>query len=557
MTSKPRTTTDAVDAPVLEQINPRTLLVDHNIRTDSAADKDLVESVRMHGVLVPLVGVRTDDGVRVRYGHRRTHAATEANLPTVPVWVFAATDAGDDVDRIVRQWAENEHRAGLTQTDRAQAVEQLAAFGVSAAQITKRLRTKRAEVDTVLTIAASPFAKAAAARYGFLTLDQAAALTEFDTTDEHDKETVKALVAAAQSTPLRFAHVAQRARDERAERANIAAMREQVEATGVAVHDGEDPTRYGYKGVVRALRDLTDTDGAHLTIAGHTTCPGHAVHLAKQYGDWTADERATVSLDVDSEPGATDLSDLSGLADVDDLDDGYHDEPAYDDEDDDEPTDQVGDEDPAHQRTWSPRWVGTYVCTDPATHGHIDTRPAPTTGSGAKAREDMTDVEREEARAARRAVIENNKAWASAETVRIGWLRTWLTRKTAPKTAAAFIATALAHDGALLADVGGNTLAADLLGASSTGYGRSDGLVTLITQASDARAQVLALAQVLAAYEARTSREDWRNLRSQNVRYLTYLADNGYGLADVERLACGQAPLPQDTDTAQDTKAVA
>ncbi len=41
-----------------------------------------------------------------------------------------------DTDRNVAQWAENDHRAALTDTDRLAAVEQLSAFGVSAAQIT-------------------------------------------------------------------------------------------------------------------------------------------------------------------------------------------------------------------------------------------------------------------------------------------------------------------------------------------------------------------------------------------------------------------------------------
>jgi ParB family chromosome partitioning protein len=103
-------------APALavEQLDPATLLLDANIRTAATLDKALVASVRDVGVLMPIVAVRTAEGaVRVRYGHRRTLAAIEADRRTVPVIVTGADDA-DDVARIVTQWHENEHRAGLS-----------------------------------------------------------------------------------------------------------------------------------------------------------------------------------------------------------------------------------------------------------------------------------------------------------------------------------------------------------------------------------------------------------------------------------------------------------
>ena len=212
MTHSTSITREAV-APQMEQIDPNTLLIDVNVRADATPDRALVDSVRDLGVLVPLVAVRTEDGVRVRYGHRRARAAAEVHAPTVPVWVFDGDDAGDDADRIVRQWAENEHRAGLSDADRLAAVEQLSAFGLSAAQITKRLRAPRRQVDAALTAAGSTLAKAAVGRYDFLDLVQAAVLAEFDATD--DSDTVKALVAAAKSEPGQFEHIAQRARDAR------------------------------------------------------------------------------------------------------------------------------------------------------------------------------------------------------------------------------------------------------------------------------------------------------------------------------------------------------
>ncbi|WP_051515475.1 ParB/Srx family N-terminal domain-containing protein [Candidatus Blastococcus massiliensis] len=77
------------------------------MRRDAGVDIDLVASVRDLGVLVPIVAVRTAEGrLRVRFGHRRTLAAIDAALSTVPV-VVAADEASDDaaeIERLVTQW---------------------------------------------------------------------------------------------------------------------------------------------------------------------------------------------------------------------------------------------------------------------------------------------------------------------------------------------------------------------------------------------------------------------------------------------------------------------
>jgi hypothetical protein len=78
-----------------------------------------------------------------------------------------------------------------------------------------------------------------------------------------------------------------------------------------------------------------------------------------------------------------------------------------------------------------------YVCVHPRLRGHTDlTRPTP-------------DAERpttDEQKAERRRVRANNDAWRSAEKVRRDRLRDFLTCRTLPKGAAAFLATVLIHD---------------------------------------------------------------------------------------------------------------
>ena len=161
-----------------EQLDPRTLLVDVNVRAGVQLDKQFVATIKDHGVLVPIVAVDTPDGVRVRFGHRRTLAAVEAGLDTVPV-LIVDPQSGDpesdaaQIDRLVTQHVENTHRAGLSTTDEVEVAKQLTAFGLTPGQIARRTRTKKAHVEQTVAVANSELAAKATARYD-LTLDQAA-----------------------------------------------------------------------------------------------------------------------------------------------------------------------------------------------------------------------------------------------------------------------------------------------------------------------------------------------------------------------------------------------
>jgi ParB family chromosome partitioning protein len=172
-----------------------------NIRTDARLDKDFVASIKDLGVLVPITAVQTATGdVRVRFGHRRTLAAIEADLARVPVEIVGdeATDDAGQIERILTQHAENAHRAPLLEIEQLGVVEKI----------------KRDRVNTALSITKSDLAMAAANRYDFLTLEQAAAVAEFD----DDSVAVKDLIVAAQKG-YGFDHLVQRLRDEGVERA--------------------------------------------------------------------------------------------------------------------------------------------------------------------------------------------------------------------------------------------------------------------------------------------------------------------------------------------------
>jgi ParB family chromosome partitioning protein len=255
-------------------LDPRDLLIDVNIRTDARLDKDFVASIKDFGVLVPITAVRTTGGeVRVRFGHRRTLAAIEADLVTIPVEIVGdeATDDAGQIERILTQHAENAHRTPLLQNEQVGVVEQRSAFGLSAAQIAKRTKIKRDTVNTALAVAKSDLAKAASDRYDFLTLEQAAAVAEFD----DDADAVKELIVQAQNG-YGFNHCLQRLRDERAYQAMTQTIVEQLDQLG--------------------------TDDDLLTPEEHASCGGHVAWIEER---WVRPDDAADDDDVDEKDALT------------------------------------------------------------------------------------------------------------------------------------------------------------------------------------------------------------------------------------------------------------
>lgn len=216
--------------PTLKLIDPTTLTVDTNVRTKAEIGADFIASVKEHGVLTPITAHQTNGVVKVLMGQRRTLAAVEAELPTIPVILV---DCPDEADRLAQQVVENDHRSALSDLDRANAVHQLALIGVPAKKIARRLATNATTVENALAVAADSTAH----QYltNGLSLDQAAALAEFS----HDKPLTERLLLAAEAGPQRFDHAVTQVRRERDLQAALAAHRTHLEAQGTVVV-GED-----------------------------------------------------------------------------------------------------------------------------------------------------------------------------------------------------------------------------------------------------------------------------------------------------------------------------
>ncbi|MGH3985531.1 MAG: ParB/RepB/Spo0J family partition protein [Pseudonocardiaceae bacterium] len=197
-------------------VDPRELVIRDNVRTDVALGKEFVADIAERGVR-QVIPVRREESGRlvVRTGQRRVLAAIEAGLDRVRVLVEDDQLTGErekDIDRILDQLGENEHRSGLGEADEARATQQLLGLGLSARQIARRRHLPTKRVQTAVAVAQNQLAMDGVAQ-GRLDLAQAAVVAEF----ADDQAAVVTLTSAASTRPEQFDHIAQRLRDDREE----------------------------------------------------------------------------------------------------------------------------------------------------------------------------------------------------------------------------------------------------------------------------------------------------------------------------------------------------
>lgn len=410
-------------------------------------------SIQQFGVLEPVGCRRSPDGtITVRMGRRRVLAAREAEQATIPAYIVDGDDS--TVTRLLQQYAENEHRAGLTEPERAAVFQQLAFEGLSIPQIAKQTGVKKAVVESGIKVAASDFAQTVATKHE-VTLDQAAAIIEF----EGDKDAVNSLVRYAEEAPEQFAHELQRQRDNRARAEAVAAEQARLIELGFTILESR-PDSYSDKEHI-SISELLTTDGNPVTVEDLAKVTPRFAHVRSYYG----------------------------AAEVE---------------------------------------VGYYV-TEPKGWGF---KKVTSTGS-------IVGPMTEEQKAERKTLIANNKAWASAEVVRREWLAGFLSRKTVPKDASAFIAQAVVISRWELGKAieAGSPTAQTLLGLIGEGDYHDSGKLLAYLAQNPARAQQLILAVILGGIEAATDRTVWRNPRPEHAAYLAQLAAWGYPLSEVERIA--------------------
>lgn len=118
-----------------------------------ASLNDLVESVKEHGVLEPLIVARTPAGYQIIAGERRWRAAKIAGLEKVPVVIKETTSRGMLELAIV----ENVQREDLNPIERAQAFRRLMdEFGLQSSGIAQRIGKSDGYVSNTLRLLSLP-----------------------------------------------------------------------------------------------------------------------------------------------------------------------------------------------------------------------------------------------------------------------------------------------------------------------------------------------------------------------------------------------------------------
>ena len=515
----------------IEHIAPQALEFEANVRDQVDLDEGFLASLRELGVIVPILAVRDAHGrTLVREGQCRTLGAREVGLTTVPVYVLPADAADADnatVERIVQQMVANDQRHGLTNSQRARAIQQMLDTGMSATKVAKKLSMRRESVK-----AAGAASKSATAMDALdadqLDFGQAEVLAEFD----DDADAVERLLRAARYGGQQFEHAVSSLRTQRALDALYAEAEKQYADAGFTILQNRpvwsDPAAI-------PLKHLHTPDGREAAEDCEKEPEHWAIVLTEDYAY------------VDLETGE--------VVDADDLDD----QTEYDAEA--QPAEGLRHYSSVTEKTViAPEWY----CLDPDAAGlevdrslrdaHARRRSPDASGAEDGSPEAIAEREaqrQEEERSERRKVLVLNRLGEAAEVVRRDFVTKLLARKTAPKGAATFVAHCLTRDPYILTQNHGSAVTSELLGAKDERGVRA--LVDDIGTNIDARAQVITLAVVLGALEARTDKSAWRNARSGltgtasylaatvgSDAYLQFLIDSGYQPSEVEKVIVGQ-----------------
>jgi ParB family chromosome partitioning protein len=134
---------------------------------------ELVESIKIHGILEPIVIAHTPAGYQIIAGERRWRAAKDAGLATVPAIIKKTSPRGMLEMSIV----ENVQRADLNPLERAHALNRLVTeFQLSASDVAKQIGKSASFVSNSLKLLTLPDALKDGLLSGLITEGHARAL---------------------------------------------------------------------------------------------------------------------------------------------------------------------------------------------------------------------------------------------------------------------------------------------------------------------------------------------------------------------------------------------
>ena len=167
----------------IDQIAPNPYQPRKTFNEDSI--DELGRSVKMHGIVQPLVVTRAGDRYKLIAGERRFRAAQKAGLDTVPVVVKDDLKAGDALEIAL---IENIQREDLNPIEEALAYHQLhQEFGLTQEEISKRVGKERSTVANFLRLLKLPESVKKLLASGQLSMGHARALLAVESAKKQEQ----------------------------------------------------------------------------------------------------------------------------------------------------------------------------------------------------------------------------------------------------------------------------------------------------------------------------------------------------------------------------------
>lgn len=233
----------------------------HNPRRDESPSPEMVDSVRQHGILQPIL-VRPiadgDDGYQLIAGHRRLSAAEAAGLDVIPAIIRAEAE----LEALELTLIENLHRADLSPLEEAEGFKALADLGLTQKEIAEKVNVSQPLVSKRLGLLRLPEVAKQELDSGGITIEQATAMAVL--TPEKIEQILKPAGASNREWAIRRA-----VQDHQHEKARAKKIDELTKA-GITVIDDAPSWHRDEPPIRLALLSLpADLD--------HSTQPCHAV----------------------------------------------------------------------------------------------------------------------------------------------------------------------------------------------------------------------------------------------------------------------------------------
>ena len=261
---------------------------EQNPRIDAAQVEDLTESIREHGIEVPLVAAPaadSDTDFVVLGGHRRLAAAIAVGLTEVPVQV--RPDLTDSKAQFAFMATENLHRDQLTAVEESRLFQDMLELGMTQAEVAKQTALGRKRVSERMKLAKLAEDTGEKVHRGQITVDDALIIAEYS----DDPDALGELERTAGT--YEFDYKVSEARRARDDRQRAATSRKEAKKRGLRLADEivpiSDLVREGTF-VTDKIREYADNgstgdEWTELLIAEHASCPGHAATILTK-GQW-------------------------------------------------------------------------------------------------------------------------------------------------------------------------------------------------------------------------------------------------------------------------------